>query len=133
MPTYTAAYSQISMPPSPMVHGVILIDHLYTKARISGDAIVDTGADISCIPHSYVTTHGLTNTDTVKIQEHQSLIDYPVYDLQVGVTGFTVVTERFIDYGDEELIFGRPILNSWRITLDPSRTQFNGFDLEIYS
>ena len=54
-----------------------------------------------------------------------------VYYLEVCVPGLAPLIERFIDYGFDEIILGRPILNSWRIVLDPFHKNPTGSEIEI--
>ena len=45
--------------------------------------------------------------------------------------GLGAVIERFIDYGFQEVMLGRPILNKWRVVLNPSRKGSTNYDIEI--
>ena len=99
--------------------------------KFSADALLDTGSDVSSIPAGLIREHNLHAQDRQAIKLLDGRVcDYGVYLLEVSVPGLSCVVERFIDYGLDEVILGRPILNKWRIILNPLR-KGNTFDLEI--
>ena len=84
-------------------------------------AIIDTGADLSSIPARLVQLHNLPSRDEEEVTNADGTVKIcDVFYLRVQIRGFTPVVERFVNYGFDELILGRNLLNRWRIVLDPS-------------
>ena len=104
---------------------------LLNVKQFSADALLDTGADISSLPASLIREHKLHPQYRLPIRLPDGHIsDCNIYMLEVRVPGLSSVVERFFDSGLDEVILGRPILNKWRIILNPLR-KGSSFDLEI--
>lgn len=132
MGSYTSSYS--SYPggaPIPVIHQASFNEPI-RKVAFLGEAIIDTGADFSNIPSEVIDQYRLHVRDYL-------LVDLPdgttktcrVYLLEVSVPGLATLTERFIDYGFDEIMLGRPVLNCWRIVLDPSHKVLTSAEIEI--
>ena len=133
MGSYTGSYrSDPRIAAIPVIHRVSFKDAIISTITFTDTAVLDTGADVSNIPHALVSRHRLPVRDWEDVRwPDESVRRCNVYLLEVRVPGLSAAIERFIDYGFEELILGRPILNKWRIVLNPSRKGSSNYDIEI--
>ena len=133
MGSYTGNYR--SDPPIaaiPVIHRVSFKEAVLSTITFTDTAVLDTGADVSNIPHALVSRHRLPVRDWEDVRwPDGSVRRCNVYLLEVRVPGLSAAIERFIDYGFEEVILGRPILNKWRIVLNPSRKGSSNYDIAI--
>jgi predicted aspartyl protease len=123
-------YNNVSQPPIPMIEislslpgGDHKTDTLY--------AILDTGADGSLVPQSYIETLSATYVDEVMLRsqwgEWRAAAMYLI-DVHIGdrtLPGVYIV-------GDEmgsDIILGRNVLNSLRLLLDRPARQVEVLDL----
>lgn len=130
---YTGNYrSDRPIAPIPVIHRVSFREAVIRAITFAGIAVLDTGADVSNIPHALVARYGLPVRDWEDARWPDGSVQRcNVYLLEVSVPGLSAAVERFIDYGFEEVILGRPILNKWRIVLNPSRKGSSKYDIEI--
>src|SRR5712692_5733281 len=133
MGVYTGNYSNPSpaLAHIPIVLGISFKDPL-TGASFKDDALIDTGADFSTIPSWFISQYNLSPTNKVAaaLPDGKTQQCY-AYTLEVTVPGLTATSEEFIDYGFNEIILGRPILNNWMITLDPAHKNPGGAGIRI--
>lgn len=134
MGQYVGAYDRSNsstFPPLPVIAEVHFREGILRTPEFISPAIIDTGADISNVSHDIVTRFQIPVRNWENVwwpdgSQHKC----PVYLLQVEVQNLRPITERFIDYGFQEMIFGRNLLNRWRMMLDPSRL-VSGNEIEI--
>jgi hypothetical protein len=118
--------------PIPVIYRVSFREAVIRTVTFGDTAVLDTGADVSNIPRAFVARYGLPVRDWEDARWPDGRVQRcNVYLLEVNVPGLSAVVERFVDYGFEEVILGRPILNRWRIVLDPSRKGSSKYDIEI--
>jgi len=121
--SYIGSFQPYSSDPIPVIdQSRILFTEPFIKASFRETAIIDTGADVSNIPARLINHHNLPDRDWEDFRYPNGPIrSCPIFLLRVEVNGLrTMVVERFGDYGFDELILGRNLLNRWRIVLDPS-------------
>jgi predicted aspartyl protease len=115
----------------PIIHDIDFNEPL-AKIAFVAEAVIDTGADFSIIPGKLISQYRLPVRDYIPVSWPDGTTKIcDVYILQVGVPGLAALTEIFLDYGFDEVILGRPILNRWRIILDPSHKSLGSPELEI--
>ena len=133
MGVYTGNYrSDPPIAPIPAIQRVSFREAIIRTIVFADTAVLDTGADVSNIPHALVARYGLPVRDWEEARWPDGSVQRcNVYLLEVSVPGLSAAVERFIDYGFEEMILGRPILNKWRIVLNPSRKRSSQYDIEI--
>ena len=133
MGSYTGNYrSDPSIAAIPVIHRVSFKDAIISTITFTDTAVLDTGADVSNIPHALVSRHRLPVRDWEDVRwPDGSVRRCNVYLLEVRVPGLSAAIERFINYRFEEVILGRPILNKWRIVLNPSRKGSGNYDIAI--
>jgi predicted aspartyl protease len=132
MGSYTDSYSSYPTgTPIPIIHDVSFNEPI-AKISFVGEAVIDTGADFSNIPGGVINQYRLTVRDYVSVELPDGTTKRcNVYILEVSVPGLATLTEKFVDYGFNEIILGRSILNCWRIILDPSHKSSSGPEIEI--
>jgi len=133
MGSYTGDY-RLDPPiaPLPVINRVSFKEAVVGTINFTDTAVLDTGADVSNIPHALVSRHRLPVRDWEEVRwPDGSVRTCNVYLLEVSVPGLAAVVERFIDYGFQEVMLGRPVLNKWRIVLNPTRKGLSNYDIEI--
>lgn len=110
-------YNDDYTPPAPMLR--ITIRNLSDNTRhITGDALVDTGADITCVPRAIISTVGGEPVSTYHIigigESHVGPANSYFLEFEVGTVKSFV---EAIAIGDE-LILGRNIINEFVLKLD---------------
>jgi predicted aspartyl protease len=133
MGQYSGDYQWYTFFPAlPIIPNVKFREGIFPSIEFTDSALIDTGADISNVPANLVRQYHLPirNWEDVWSPEDGSIKKFPVYLLKVEIPNLRPIAERFIDYGFEEVILGRNLLNRWRIVLDPSRNR-SGPEIEI--
>jgi hypothetical protein len=100
-------YNSPSFPDLPIIAGVQFREGVIRTIEFTQTAVIDTGADISNIPHHLVTQFRLPTRNWEEVfwpdgTRHKC----PVYLLKVQVPNLRPITERFIDYGFQEISSG---------------------------
>ena len=133
MGSYSGNYrSDPPIAPLPAIDRVSFREAVISTINFTDTVVLDTGADVSNIPHALVSRHSLPVRDWEEVRwPDGSVRTCNVYLLEVNVPGLAAVIERFIDYGFQEVMLGRPVLNKWRVVLDPSRKGSSNHDIEI--
>jgi predicted aspartyl protease len=131
MGSYKGTYSPYpGGAPVPILHDIKFNEPL-AKIAFVAEAVIDTGADFSIISSRLINQYSLPVRDHIAVLWPDGTTKTcNAYILQVGVPGLATLTEMFLDYGFDEVILGRPILNRWSIILDPSHKRL-GPELEI--
>ena len=133
MGSYSGNYrSDPPIAPLPVIDRVSFKEAVIRTINFTDTVVLDTGADVSNIPLALVSRHSLPVRDWEEVRwPDGSVRRCNVYLLEVKVPGLAAVIERFIDYGFQEVMLGRPVLNKWRVVLDPSRKGSGNSDIEI--
>jgi hypothetical protein len=133
MGSYSGNYR--SVPPIaalPVIDRISFKEAVVSTINFTDTAVLDTGADVSNIPHALVNRHRLPVRDWEEVLwPDGSVRRCNVCLLEVTVPGLSAVIERFIDYGFGDVMLGRPLLNKWRVVLNPSRKRSGNYDIEI--
>ena len=133
MGSYSGSYrSDPPIAPLPVIDRVSFKEAVISTINFTDAVVLDTGADVSNIPHALVSRHSLPARDWEEVRWPDGTVRIcNVYLLEVNVPGLAAVIERFIDYGFQDVMLGRPVLNKWRVVLDPSRKGSSNYDIEI--
>jgi predicted aspartyl protease len=122
MGQYVGRYLQYKSDPIPVIEEQsIEFTEPIIYATFRELAIIDTGADVSTIPSRLINDNKLVPRDVEEVEYPDGIVkSCDVFYLKVQITGLASIVERFVNYGLDELILGRNLLNRWRIVLNPA-------------
>lgn len=117
-------YKEDCCPPAPVLRITVRNISDYTK-QLTGDALIDTGADITCLPRTIVktlsgepiSTYGIKGIGETNAGQADS------YILEFEIASIKKQAEA-IAFGDE-LILGRNIINEFVLQLDGPNKEVN--------
>ncbi len=120
MPPYSSRF----YPPAPLVDVTVENPHTPDR-RVTLQAIIDTGADITAIPESVVSQLLLQVSERIKVaglDGKQSTL--PTFIVNIRMTDLTIERVEVIGWPSEEIVLGRDLLSNFEIFLDGKNRQF---------
>ena len=112
-------YSRSVEPPAPFVH-VTIRNPAPGRSVADVPALLDSAADRSVIPVSFVEQLGLVQIDEVPIMGFGGhVVMAPTFLAELAIRQLNAITVELIADSDElYVILGRDVLNSFRVLLD---------------
>ncbi|MBI2919235.1 MAG: retroviral-like aspartic protease family protein [Chloroflexi bacterium] len=114
----TYPYDSAFNPAAPMVD--VQVSRPYSPAFETVPAMVDTGCDITAVPHDLVERLGLKRVGEIPLREvlGGDRVRGPVYLASLELEGHPLGTIQVTACNDNCILLGRDVLNDWKVTLD---------------
>ncbi|HNB53708.1 MAG TPA: hypothetical protein PK530_17290 [Anaerolineales bacterium] len=109
-------YNLILDPPAPYL-SVLVVNPYQPFSRISLEAKLDTGADLTALPESVIVNLALKQTAWLEVSGFAGTSMVPTYEAKVEVADYDIHLE-IVGYSEEYALLGRDFLNHLRLLLD---------------
>jgi predicted aspartyl protease len=117
-------YKEDCNPPAPILR--ITVSNLLDGARrLTADALVDTGADITCLPKNIVKTLGAEPISTYSLiginETNAGVVNSYLFEFEIA----SIIKQAEAVAVGDELILGRNLINEFVLQLDGPNKKIN--------